>query len=264
MNNLNRYLKIWFIFFRTSLARDLSFRLSFFTGIIGSFCFVALSYFLIFFITSKANFGNFSQAEMWVLLGNFYILQYLVFFFFYRSAIRLIRNIRSGAFDFYLLKPMDSQFMVSVLSGGVHNLLAILFGVAVLVWSLINLGNPVNIYQIVFAIITIILGSVAFYSLVLLLICLNFRYGYLEDVLGFLISFQELARYPIDAFLRLPLLVLIFVIPFSALTTVPTVILIAGEFPVTMVSLFLFFSAVFILLVRKLWFKTIRQYTSGN
>jgi ABC-2 type transport system permease protein len=264
MKTIRKYLTIFRIYFSNTVSAELSFRLNFFLAFIGGFCFVALHFFLIYFLMQKVHFGRWTQNEMLVLLGNFYILTYSLFFLFWRGFIYLIRNIRNGIFDYYLIWPADSQFMASIIGGGVHNLFAITFGLIVIIYGLIQLHIPVSILQVLAWLFIIIISILDCYSYILLLVILNFRFGYLEEILNLAFTFQEISRYPTDAFLRLPIYLLIFTIPLSALTTIPATILIAKIFPMTQFIIFIFISFCFIFTVRKIWLYALKSYTSSG
>lgn len=264
MTKFKKYFSIFVIYSKNTLSRDISFRLSFFMSLIGSFCFVLLNFFIVYFLMQKVNIGRWSYDEMIILLGNFYVLSYSIFLLFWRGFIHLVRDIRSGAFDYNLVRPVDSQFLVSLTGGGFHNLLSVIFGFFVIGWGIVNLGSGLNLIQIATWTITMLLSILACYSYILLIITLNFRYGYLEEVINLAFGFQDFAKYPIDAFSKLPFYLLFFAIPFSSLTTIPSIILIDTIFPT---SKFLVFSAIciiFILFVRKVWVISLKNYTSSS
>jgi len=219
---------------------------------------------MIYFLFQKISIGRWSEKEMLVLLGNFYILSYSIFFLFWRGFLYLVRNIRNGTFDYNLIRPADSQFLVSAIGGGVHNLLALLFGIGVVAYGLIQLQAPVSGIQIIAWIISILVAILACYSYIFLLITLNFRFGYLEEVVNLAFTFQDFSRYPIDAFSKLPFYLLFFAIPFSALTTVPSMILTDTIFPVGIFLIFMVISISFIFFVRRVWFSALKSYTSSS
>jgi len=233
-------------------------------SIFGGFCYVALNFFIIFFLTQRVSLFGWTQKEMFVLLGSFYILTYAMFLFFWRGFINLIRGIRDGTFDYYLTRPVDSQFLISAVGGGIHNLLALIFGIFVVFYGVNLLQINLSLFQIIAWAFAIIVSVVACYSYVLLLITLNFKYGYIEEVLDLGFSFQNASKYPLDAFTKLPIYLLLFTLPFSALTTIPTHILIDTIFPTQMFVLFIGGSILFIILVRLIWLRSLKSYTSSS
>lgn len=264
MKKLYRYIRIFFIYFKISCIRELAFRVSFFTGIIGSFVFVVLNWAIVHFLMQKISLGLWTEKEMLVLLGCFFIVDYSFFFFFWRGFIRMPRNIRDGVFDFYLIKPLDLQFSASIMGGGIHNLMALVFGIFVLAFSIHNLGVQPNLLQILTAAFCLVLSILDLYSLMLLLITLNFRFGFIEEVINFVLSFQDFSRYPLDVFSRLPVLLFIFAAFFSSLSTIPAIIFINSSFPIKEVLIFVVFSLAFICFARKVFFRSVKHYQSAN
>jgi len=127
-----------------------------------------------------------------------------------------------------------------------------------------NLQLNLGIAQILPAIISLIVSTLDFYSLVILLQSLNFRFGYLEEITNFILSFQDFSRYPLDVFMSLPVYLLIIAVPFSALTTIPTIILIEKTFPFWPFLIFLSGSLAFIYFVRKVFYRAVRDYSSSG
>lgn len=261
---MKKHLKIFLLMIKTYLSEELSFRLNFLMELVGTFCFIGLYVAMIIFLMSRISFGSWTIKEMWILLGNFLIICYSIFYFFWRGMLHLVENIRNGSLDFYLTKPVDSQFFVSIHGGGVHNLLAIITGIIVLIWAILNLGINPSPLQIAFLVLTIIAGILDFYSLLLFLATLNFHFGYLGEASFQIFEFQNFSRYPMEAFKALPLGLLFLVIPFSALTSVPSMILINKIFPWTEVLIFLLASLFLIFAVRKYWFREINYYSSAS
>jgi ABC-2 type transport system permease protein len=262
MEKLKRYLNIFWIYFKTMLTRDLTFRFSFFTSFMGAFVFVFLNLLIVYFLTQKVVFGKWTQKEMWVLLGAFLVIYYSFFLFFWRGILKMIRSIRDGRFDFFLLKPIDLQFMVSNWGGGIHNFLAVMFGIYLMIIGMKELYLQFSLIKILLSIVSLIFSILAVYSWVLILACLNFRFGYLEEIFNFALSVQEISRYPFEAYSHLPVQMAILVIPFSALTTVPAMVLINAELPVRLIFGFWLGSGTFIWLSRRIFYRSVRTYTS--
>jgi ABC-2 type transport system permease protein len=262
MKTLKKYFTIFSINYAASISRDIAYRVNFILGLFGAFCFVGMNYFLIIFLFQKISLGPWSQREMLVFLGNFYIIWYAIFFLFYRGFVYLIRYIRNGLFDYYLIRPVDTQFLVSVIGGGVHNLLAIFFGLGLLIFGLFQLQSTPAPINIILWVPTMIVAILDCYSFIFLLVLLNFRYGYLEEILNLAFSVQEFSRYPVDAFTRLPVIMLLFSLPFSFITTTPTLLLINSAIPLRQVIIFIIVSLLFIVGVRRMWIAALKNYSS--
>lgn len=264
MKIINKYIHIFWILFSNTISAELSFRLNFILAFIGGFCYVGLNFFIIYFLMQKVSFGRWTGKEMFVLLGNFYVLSYAMFFLFWRGLLYLIRNIRNGTFDYYLAWPADSQFMASLIGGGVHNLFALTFGIFTIIYGLNQLHIQLSVFQFLLWLLTTIFSILDCYSYAVLLVALNFRFGYLEEILNSAFAFQDISRYPTDAFSKLPLYLLIIAFPFSSLTTIPSIVLIDKILPLRQIVIFILISIGFILLTRKVWLNSLKNYTSSG
>ncbi len=264
MIKLNRYLKLWWIIFKTNLTQGLSFRLNFFMGILGSFCYILLYVTVIFFLTKVVSIGNWSQKEMFVLLGCQLIVVYTYFFLFWRGLRLLIQNIRTGQLDHYLIKPIDTQFFVSLIGGGIHNFISMIFGLLILIYGTVFFLEDLNILKLSLLFPLLLISVLDYYSLVFLAITINFKYGYVEEIMDITVSFQDFMRYPTEAFYKLPLFFVLIAVPFSALTTIPAMLIINKTFPTIEIIIFLLLSMAFILATRYLFYRSIKNYSSGN
>lgn len=261
---LKKYLKIMFIYYRVFFRRDLGFRLSFFTALLGAFCYVGLYFFTIFFLMKKLSFGRWGSNEMWVLLGCFYIFVYGYFFLFWRGLNKFIGSIKNGFFDVFLLKPIDTQFLISATGGSIHNFLAIVFGIFVLTYGASHFVANLTLGKIFLVPVLLCLSIMDFFALSIMLSTLNFKYGDISEVLELGNSFQDFSRYPTDAFSRLPIFLLVFALPASALTTIPALVIIEPIFPTHLVGIFVVASVLFIGLSRWIFYRSVRGYTSGS
>src|SRR6202171_1984273 len=114
MHHLCRYFRLWGALARFSLGRELAFRTNFLVKIFVEM--LLLGILIAFYETIFAKTSN---------VANWDRYQYLFFlgFYFARGGLRetlFLENcntfadlVRTGDLDFYLLKPMDEQFLVS-------------------------------------------------------------------------------------------------------------------------------------------------------
>ena len=261
---MKKYLRIFWLFVRTGLIKDLSFRFSFFTSILGSFIYVVLHFFTVFVLFNKIKLPGWGKYELLLLFGIFLILIYSTFFIFWRGLIRMIRNIRDGKFDYYLILPVDSQFIVSIMGGGVHNFIAILAGIFCVGWALLHLSISFLFLKIILALFFLILALLDFYSFGLFLLCLNFKYGYLEEILFVVFSLEDFMQFPLDIYKALPSYILFFILPISLLTSLPSSILLNPQLPLVTMMSFTLISCLFIYSIRRFYFHSLRSYSSGS
>ena len=85
---------------------------------------------ILFSYTTTMN--GWSVAEMLILIGTYYIVQGVGDSTVGPSVERLLEHIRLGTLDFTLLKPANSQFLVTMRHFKVRNLFGVLTGLIII------------------------------------------------------------------------------------------------------------------------------------
>ena len=111
------YLKVFLTFARNSLIRDMSFRMNFILQCLSSMSWAAMNWGLFKIIyqhTGEIGRGSgWHENEFFVFLGTIWIINSLIQTFFMANAEEFSELIRTGNLDFALLKPIDTQFLIS-------------------------------------------------------------------------------------------------------------------------------------------------------
>src|SRR5882757_8291101 len=108
------YFRVFLMFVRNSLVRDMMFPANFIIESISSFGWVMMNvgfYLLIFKYTSQINSGN-TAGDAWDKYQFFVFIATSMFFM--TNADEFSELIRTGGLDFALLKPIDTQFLISL------------------------------------------------------------------------------------------------------------------------------------------------------
>ena len=109
------YWSVFLTFARNSLVRDMTFRGNFLIECVTSVTWMAMNlgfYLLIFRYTRQI--AGWDQYEFFAFLSTTMIVNSLVQSFFMPNCEELSELIRTGGLDFALLKPIDTQFLISL------------------------------------------------------------------------------------------------------------------------------------------------------
>src|SRR5262245_34174959 len=112
------YFRVFLTFARNSLVRNMTFRANFFIECISSLSWILMNlgfYALIF--TYRPSIGDdtgWGKYEFFVFLSTTYFINSLVEAFFMPNAEEFSELVRTGGLDFALLKPIDTQFLISL------------------------------------------------------------------------------------------------------------------------------------------------------
>src|SRR5262245_31434364 len=114
MRTALRYLRLWGAFARYGLTRELAFRWNFVIRVSVEILWLALL--LVFYETVFAQttvVAGWSEPQYLFFVGCYFALGGLIETLFMENCNEFADLIRSGDLDFYLLKPIDEQFLVS-------------------------------------------------------------------------------------------------------------------------------------------------------
>lgn len=233
------YIGVFLTFARNSLIRDMTFRANFLLQCASSLSWTLmnLGFYLIVFqhtpsIGAQTGWGRY---EFFVFLGTTWIATSIVQAFFMPNMDEFSELIRTGDLDFTLLKPIDTQFLVSLRKVEWSNLSNFLMGVTVLGVALNELTrrpeHPVTIGPVTVALYLgyLACGIVIFYSLMVALTATSVWLGRNQSLYDFWFYITSFARYPMEIYRRgwgVPLwFVFTYIIPVLVVINVPARIL---------------------------------------
>ena len=179
------------------------------------------------------------------------------------SLVDVVERIRSGSFDYVLLKPADAQFLVSASRFEPWRAIDVLGGIGLLIWAFAELGRAPAPVDLAAGVGMLVAALVAMYSLWILIVCAAFWVVRLDNLAFLLSAIFDAARWPIQVFRGAWRILFTFVIPLALMTTYPAMALLGTLRPET--ALACLGGALAMLLVsRLLWRAAIRNYTSAS
>ncbi len=233
------YLHVFLTFARNSLVRDTMFRTNFLLQTISSVSWTLMNvgFYLIVFhhtplIGPESGWGKF---EFFIFLATTWIINSFVQAFFMPNAEEFSELIRSGNLDFALLKPIDTQFLISfqrVDWSSLSNFAAGLVLLAIALWQLTTRpDNPlvVTFWMPPLYVVYVLCGVAILYSLMISLASTSIWLGRNQTLYDFWFYITNFARYPMEIYNRgwgVPLWgFFTFVVPVLIVVNVPARIL---------------------------------------
>lgn len=229
MRHRPNYLGVFLTFARNSLIRDMTFRGNFlaeaFTSIMWTVMTLCL-YIIIFEAADELGRGTgWGKYQFFIFLSTTMFVNSIMQTLFMPNTQEFSELIRTGRLDFILLKPIDSQFLISLHKIEWSSLSNMMVGVGLLVYSLFQLGFVPHLYQIVLYPLYIFCGVVILYSLIITLAATSVWMGRNQSLYDFWFYITSFSRYPMEIYqgrLGLPLRhVLTFAIPILIAINVP-------------------------------------------
>jgi ABC-2 type transport system permease protein len=259
---MQRYWKILSLFWQTAIAAELEYRINFLIATFTSIANLVGSIFGLFlFYRTGYTFEGWSWSEATIVLGLFTFLQGFSATFLVPNLNRIVEQVEQGTLDFVLLKPISSQFWLSMRIVSPWGLPDLLFGIILIVYSGSQLGLKFTNYLASF--IPLGFGLIILYSLWFILGATSIWFVKIYNVTEVLRGLLEAGRYPMVAYPAVYRFFFTFIVPVAFLTTVPANAMLArGEltwmFGAAILALILFvFSILF-------WRFALRFYTSAS
>ena len=220
------YGRVYLTFARNSLVRDMTFRSNFIIECVSSLSWMAMNlgyYLLIYQFTS--NIGSWTKYEFLAFLATGLFVNSIVQAFFMPNAEEFSELIRTGGLDFALLKPIDTQFLISLQKVDWSSLSNFLFAVGLLAFSLFNMAYRPTWTQIVLYPIYLACGVAILYSLMIALAATSVWLGRNQTLYEFWFYITNFSRYPMEIYegtIGSPLRwVFTFIVPLLIVVNVP-------------------------------------------
>jgi ABC-2 type transport system permease protein len=198
------YLGVFLTFARNSLVRDMTFRANFIIESVSSLSWMAMNlgyYVLIFqFTTSIGQNTGWGKYEFFVFLATTLFVNSIVQAFFMPNCEEFSELIRTGGLDFALLKPIDTQFLVSLQKIDWSSLSNLLFALGLLTFSLARLPQWPSPVQFALYPLYVVSGVAIMYSLMITLSATSVWLGRNQTLYDFWFYITNFSRYPMEIY----------------------------------------------------------------
>jgi ABC-2 type transport system permease protein len=264
MIKIKRYIRLYKELLRFSLQYYLAYRANLINSIIASVGWGAFQFVYIQLLTirTRSAFG-WTKNELIILAIVYTIMMGIFHFLFSHNMSRLSRIIDKGELDFLLLKPIDSQFFVSLYVQNYPNLIRVILGIILLFVYLQIIHLTFSLMGWVGFLCFIFFGIMLLYSLWMFYSTFLIWFPRLTNLIDFLYTIDGMARYPSEMIKRLSIGILIFVLPFTLSVATPVKILVRGMFDGDVIYLVVISIGMF-LFSRAFWLYALRHYTSAG
>jgi ABC-2 type transport system permease protein len=217
-----RYLRLLGLFAQTELQFAVEYRANLLLDLFEELIIVITSLLAVLVLFSHTGVINgWTLAQMIVLLGVYYLIQGAQSVVFEASFERFMEHVRLGTLDFILLKPANSQFMVSARHVQVAQLGQVALGFVLVGYGIAQVGDGPGASEVVAFAVTLACGLALVYCLLLVLSTLAFWFVRVDNLLAIFWSFLDAGRFPVDVYPGWLRVTLSTVVPIGIAVTVP-------------------------------------------
>ncbi|MTJ22450.1 ABC transporter permease [Dolichospermum sp. UHCC 0352] len=257
-----RYLKVLRLFWNAAIAAEMEYRINFIISAFSSLGNLVGSIFGLFlFYRTGYTFTGWSWDAALVVLGIFTLLQGFSSTFLAPNLNRIVRHVQEGTLDFVLLKPIRSQFWLSIHTLSLWGIPDLILGLLIIGYAGRKLNLGIDKYLL--TIFPLACGLVILYSLWFILGATSIWFVKIYNVTEVLRGFLDAGRYPITAYPAAYRFFFTFIVPVTFLTTVSAQSLL-GQIQFTWWLGAGFLAIVLFFISTQFWRFALRFYTSAS
>jgi ABC-2 type transport system permease protein len=261
---MTRYAGLLALQLRISVGSAIAYRANFAIKGAMSIVWIALTLLpLIVLFDGRASVAGWDAPSALIVVGYFMGVRAVLEGVITPSLVDLIEKIRSGSFDYVLLKPVDAQIMISASRYEPWKVFDMAGAVAVVVYAFLSRGTPPSPANVVLGAVLFGTGVIATYALWIMCAAASFWVVRFENVMYLLGALYDAARWPVHVFPGAWRFVFTFVLPIAAITTYPAMALL-GKLDTSTALATMGGSLLLLAVSRAVWRIAIRSYTSAS
>lgn len=265
------YLGVWTRCAKNSIVRELSFRSNFLITIITRGFWFAAQLILFEIIYQNVNtIADWNRAEYFGFMATGMLINAIIESLFMPNCANFSELIRTGNLDFVLLKPIDTQFLISIEKINLAMMNQILLSGALLAYSLANLDRTIGLVNVLMYLLLVAVGVLFFYCLMITLASTSVWFGRNQGLYDFWFYVTVFARYPQQIYTGGALaesirILFSFVLPILLVVTVPAQILVNKALEPSWIALWsVMMTAIFFVVSRRVFLWSIGKYRSAS
>ncbi len=278
MTGVARYFRLWFALGRFGLIREMAFRGNFLARVAVEvlwFGIMILFYDTVFALTAGRAVAEWGRHEYFFFVGCYFALGGLIETLFMSNCGEFAELVRSGDLDFYLLKPIDEQFLLTCRDIDWATAPNVVMGFGLMVYALNAMGwvfDPLNggpfLLSAALFLVLFFCGVALAYSFLLLLTSTSVWMVRNQSLYELWWLFTTLMRYPREIFDNTWAVVLgklfMYVLPIMVAVNVPAHLIRPHLFDPWLVGYTLLATAALLYLSRKFFRHSLRKYRSAS
>ncbi len=262
--SFRKYIKVYRKFLLTSLASELEYKTNIIIDLVTAILSLLGSIFLLsIFFQNNNSIGGWKFEQALIIQAIYTILNGITNTWFNPNLTEIVKHIREGTLDFVLLKPIDSQFFISLKKITPSGFLEIMLGFCLLIYCIKLNQINLNLSFLTLSSITIICSISILYSLWFFISTTTIWFVKTWNATEVLRSFLYIGRFPLNSFsFSLRIFFSIF-IPIAFITTIPSEVFL-GIYQLWKIMLELIVAIVFLFTSRKFWLFALKFYSSAS
>jgi ABC-2 type transport system permease protein len=259
-----RYLGLLGVQVRVSVATAMQYRVDFLGAGVMSLYWLGWNLLpLTILYASRESVAGWTVNDALIVMAWFIILRGLLEGLVNPSLVDMVERIRTGSFDYVLLKPADAQFLVSTSRFAPWRIVDVLGGIGLAVYAFVQIGRPPGVIDLAAGLLLLASGAMVMYALWIVMVSASFWVVRLDNLAYLLSAVFDTARWPVQVFRGFWRFLFTFILPLALMTTFPARAIL-GRLDGTTTLACLAAAVGLGLVARLVWRAAIRNYTSAS
>jgi len=264
-SRITRYFRIYAALWKNSVTRETMFKGNFLLWIVVELLWFAMQLCFIGVLYLHTNeIGTWTQWQVVMLIGASHFIQQTFQAFFLVNCTNLSELVRTGKFDFLLLLPVNTRFVVSLRQVDLGAFVNAGLGITVMAYAARQLHLAPSAGQVLGFLALCVAGILIHYSLMFLLATISFWTVRAQGIVWGYYNLFNIARLPDDAFHGVFRALFTFAIPMLLVSNVPVRLLVDKLSSAGPLLLLLAMSCACFAVSELGWRASIRRYTSAS
>ena len=259
-----KYFILWKAFFLNSLTRDMEFKANFLGGLFIDIIYYG-SYFFFFSIIFAFvdDIGVFTKQDVTIFLVITFLTDTLYMMFFAGNIWRLNRYIVRGDLDYILLKPVNTQFFVSLRYVKSYALVSVVILVIILLQLVLGSNNHITMTNVAFFIPSFLMGVSLWVSIDFIISCLAFWFKNFGSAGWLGHEVMKFGTRPDTIYTGWMRKLMFSILPLAFVSSVPTRILLFGPDFTFLVGQVIASTLMFVV-AQIIWYNGVKRYESAS
>jgi ABC-2 type transport system permease protein len=207
--------------------------------------------------------AGWGPGELIALLGVFRLVNLLMASVIWPATEKFNTSVRDGSFDYTLLQPANSLFLITFSRIVVWRAWELLLAFGLIIIGIRMSGGVPSPVSYIYFLILVISGTLVIYSLWIVLIALTFWFIKFDNNVTILQALMDSGRYPAMIYPPWLRLIVTYLIPIAIATTVPLQGL-RGDLSTGQVISFVIVGIITFLMATRIWKAGIHQYSGAS
>lgn len=259
-----RYFSLYANFVRFSFSKAMEFRVDFFFRFVMDCTFYAVNIaFYYFLFKHTSTLGNWNYDQVLVFIGGVFVIDAIVMTVFSSNLWNLAFAINKGELDYHLTRPVSSLFFLTLREFAANSFMNLIIAVSYWIWSMHSLNQEFHFWSVVSYVLLIINGAFLFFLLQLVAILPVFWTSSPQGFSSLFWTLEAFMERPHRIFAGWLRWILVTILPFSLMASLPAEVLFEGVRPATLLNALIVTTSLFSFVIW-VWRRGLKNYSSAS